>query len=174
MKHQILTTADDRLFPEVWEIYEQAFPLCERRIYDGQVRIMSEHRYTLEVWTNEERVIGFVGWWNFGAFRYLEHFAVNPLCRSEGYGSLILSEWIRADVLPVVLEIEPVTDELTHRRQSFYHRLGFCDNSMIHVQPPYHPTTQPVTLWIMSYPAPILAHTYEEFRTLQKASMRVS
>ncbi|MDR1356690.1 MAG: GNAT family N-acetyltransferase [Tannerellaceae bacterium] len=158
-----IRSGKDSFFPAFWEIYEQAFPLCERRDLGEQVRVLGDEAYALEAWTGDGGVIGFIGWWDCGDLRYVEHYAIHPSCRSHGYGSRFLKEWISQSALPVLLEIEPVTDGLTLGRQRFYHKSGFVDNTVRHLQPPYHEGDAPLELWLMSYPDTVPADAYERF-----------
>ncbi len=104
-----------------------------------------------------------IGWWNCDGLRFVEHYAINPAFRSSGYGSVLLSEWMNDEDIPVILEIEPVVDDLTQRRKNFYLRLGFKENDIKHFQPPYHKDTKAVELWIMSYPEKISMEVYRKF-----------
>ncbi len=151
------------LFPSIWEIYETSFPLCERRILEDQIRIFANNTYHLQAWVENKDVKGIIGEWNCDGLRFVEHYAISSQYRSMGYGSIFLSEWIADNNLPVLLEIEPVVDEITQRRQNFYMNLGFIRNNIKHVQPAYHKETNPVELWIMSYPRLIAAEEYRMF-----------
>jgi ribosomal protein S18 acetylase RimI-like enzyme len=153
----------DVFFHSFWEIYEPAFPFCERRSLDDQVRIFTNKTCFLEAWIENGVVLGFIGWWNCGDLRFVEHYAIHPACRSQGYGSLFLSGWINQNSLPVLLEIEPVTDDISRRRQQFYRKLGFKDNAIKHRQPPYHKGEKPLNMWLMSYPHEISTNCYERF-----------
>jgi hypothetical protein len=55
-------------FQTFWEIYEPAFPFCERRSLEEQIRIFSNETYFLDVWIENETVQEFIGWWNCGGF----------------------------------------------------------------------------------------------------------
>jgi GNAT superfamily N-acetyltransferase len=141
---------------------------------DEQIRIFSNPDYFLEVWAEKEALTGFIGWWNCGDLRYAEHYAIHPNCRSAGYGSRFLSEWMAESEIPVLLEIEPVVDGITQRRQNFYTRLGFKDNGIVHYQPPYHKETGAVKLWLMSYPQTVSKEDYEKFQLKQKIEIMPS
>jgi GNAT superfamily N-acetyltransferase len=158
-------------FQAFWEIYESAFPLCERRSLEEQIRIFADKTYFLDAWIKNEMVLGFIGWWHCEKLRFIEHYAINPAYRSQGYGSLFLSEWIGQDALPVILEIEPAVDEISRKRQLFYRKLGFKNNAIEHYQPPYHKGEKSLKLWLMSYLHEISSSCYEKFYHKQKTEI---
>jgi ribosomal protein S18 acetylase RimI-like enzyme len=153
----------DMFFPAFWKIYESSFPLCERRSLEDQVRTFANETYFLNDWLENETVLGLIGWWNCGDLRFIEHYAIHPNHHSRGHGSRLLSEWINQNSRPVLLEIEPVADELSRKRQQFYHRLGFKDTTVEHYQPPYHKGEKSLNLWLMSYPHAISMDCYKKF-----------
>ncbi len=152
-------------FPEVWELYLSAFPYPEQRSPEDMVRVCAHKDYHLEAWVEGEELLGFIEWWHCGNLRFIEHYAIHPNHRSSGYGSRFLQEWLNASELPVLLEIEPVIDDITRRRQIFYHRLGFKDNPDIdYWLPPYHIELQVINLWVMTYPGFLTEADYALFK----------
>ncbi|MDH8701678.1 hypothetical protein M2138_001027 [Dysgonomonadaceae bacterium PH5-43] len=163
-----ITTDNDKLFASFWEIYEYSFPLCERRSLEDQQRIFNLNNYHLEAWVKDDTILGFIGWWDLDDLRYVEHYAINIDYRSEGYGSKFLKEWLRTNNKQVLLEIEPVEDEITLRRQNFYHRLNFVDSNIRHWHPPYHKGLDRVDLWLLTYPNSLDEEVYQRFHNTQK------
>ncbi len=144
---------DHFLFQAVWHLYTSAFPYAEQREPEDLPRVFAHPDYHLEAWVEDGQLLGFIEWWHCGGLRFIEHYAISPDVRSSGYGSRFLREWIAGDNLPVLLEIEPAADEITCRRQAFYHRLGFKDNPAVdYWLPSYHKGMGPINLWIMTYP----------------------
>jgi len=69
---------------------------------------------------------GFISYWQFDTFAYIEHFAVNPAARGGGIGACALREFRAMSGLPVVLEVErPGSNDMADRRIAFYRRNGF-------------------------------------------------
>lgn len=168
MKRIKIKSAQNKFFPEIWNIYEFSFPLCERRSLEDQIRIFELDYYHLEAWIENEKVLGLIGWWDLEESRYVEHYAINPEYRSEGYGSKFLKDWIDDNNKLVLLEIEPVEDEITQRRQNFYHRLGFIDSPIKHSHPPYHKGMDKVNLWLLTYPTSLDENIYLQFQQKQR------
>lgn len=116
---------------------EEAFPPSERRDAGAQAAAFADERYRLEAWLEGGRFIGFLAWWDFEAFRYIEHLAVAAKERSGGYGGAMVRAFISRAARPVYIEIEEPVDTVTRKRLAFYRRLGFKENPGVHVQPPY-------------------------------------
>ncbi len=151
-------------FPAFWNIYSVSFPLNEQRQIEEQKRILALPAYHVEAWEENGRLLGFLTWWRCQDLRYIEHYAIHPAYRSAGHGSVFLSEWMKENDVPAILEIEPAEDEITRRRENFYLRLGFRKNNFEHWHPSYNDGSGRVDLWIMTYPEPVSADTYNAFR----------
>ncbi len=149
-----LSSVDDPLFAESWELYEAAFPAEERRTLACQRVAMAEqgngvfHCLRLE----EGGVFaGIVFYWQTPSFIYVEHLAINPTRRGKGLGHKAL-EYLASQGIPLILEIEPVEDEATERRWRFYRSAGFHRLPFFHLQPVYRHGDVPLRLELLSYP----------------------
>lgn len=158
---------DNELFAGVWALYEELFPLSERRTIEEQQKILGNPAYFLEAWTEDGHAVGFMGWWNCDDLRFVEHYAISADRHSKGYGSAFMKEWIAESEKPVILEIEMVTDETTARRKNFYLRLGFHTNDIEHFQPPFHPGIENIDMEVLSFPRPVTTDEYDRFRRKQ-------
>ena len=69
--------------------------------------------------------VGFITYWDFDSFYYVEHFATNPALRNGGYGKRTLEYLCNYLKHPIVLEVERPVEEMAKRRISFYQRQGF-------------------------------------------------
>ena len=114
--------------------------------------ILSTKLYTLNTkpyTLNPKQTLGLLTTWEFADFIYIEHFAIDPEVRSRGYGSTTLSTFIKKYGKPIVLEAEPPTDDITHRRIRFYERQGLTLYDFPYLQPAYTEASQPVELRLM-------------------------
>lgn len=142
-----LTEMNDPWYPLFREIYDRSFPVHEQRTLLQQDRAFADPRYRLEGWTDNDRLIGLMGWWKLGPYLYIEHYAIHPEARGKKYGSLFLQHIQETHPERLVLEIDPVTDEQSARRLRFYQNAGFSVNPYPHIHPPYregfsgHPLT---------------------------------
>lgn len=145
---------------EAWELYENSFPLCERRSLDHHIKAVDDNAFYPMVITENGEFIGILFYWLYNdKYCYVEHLATSPEKRCGGYGAKIMKKLQELGYI-TLLEIEPQVDELTTRRRGFYERQDFVMNDHLHIHPSYRPTTSPHKLEVMSYPREI---TNEEF-----------
>lgn len=98
---------------------------------------------------NSQKLLGLLTTWEFDDFIYIEHFAIDPTLRSQGYGSEALKAFIHEHGKPIVLEAEPPTDALSIRRIKFYERIGLTLYDFPYMQPAYTEDSHPVELRLM-------------------------
>ncbi len=141
-------------------LYEDAFPLCERRCRADFEKVLADPRfYCMFLYDGGEMPIGFLTWWEAEEFLYMEHFATLPHLRGNGYGREAL-EIIKKTGRLLLLEAEMPEDELTARRVGFYTRAGFLINSHRHFQPPYHGEETLLEMRVLTYPREFTAEEY--------------
>lgn len=150
-------------FASAWLLYEDAFPLDEKRSLNSQISIMNHPNYHFELIFQNDCFLAILLWWGFDDLRYIEHFATLPDHRGKGYGKDILNEFKQRDKRPLVLEVELPDDEIKQRRILFYERLGFHLTDHLYVQPSYRKGGLPIQLLLMSYPSSISLEEVEHF-----------
>ncbi|NEW84164.1 MAG: GNAT family N-acetyltransferase [Mariniphaga sp.] len=160
--------ADDPNFIAFWNIYNTSFPLNERRVFNQQTEVFKKQEYQVDAYLSDNQIIGFIAYWTTKDFIFVEHLAITPEVRSNGFGSAILKPFIERETIPVILEIEPVINDLTRRRLKFYESLGFVRNDHIHYQPPYHHEDQPLLLDVLTWPHTIDQELYRQFSQFLK------
>ncbi|AWB45209.1 GNAT family N-acetyltransferase [Paenibacillus sp. CAA11] len=155
-------------FNEVYKLMECSFPESEIRTLEGQRALLSHPDYQLITrrTADEGQLVGMMGVWRLGTFRFLEHFAVDPASRGEGTGKQMLQALLQDKPLPVLLEVEPPSGGMTLRRIGFYERLGFHLLPFEYSQPPLRIGQPYLPLCIMSYPAPLTESEFEEYRRI--------
>ena len=91
--------------------------------------------------TENGALLGFLSYWDFGTFRYIEHFAVDVNLRGKGIGSGILEYFIKeSGKTPIILEVELPEGYDARRRVDFYMRHCFILWKRLHyIQPCYEP-----------------------------------
>ena len=98
---------------------------------------------------DNELPIGFITYWDFEHFYYVEHFATNPALRNGGYGKRTLEYLCDYLKLPIVLEVERPLEEMAKRRINFYQRHGFTLWENDYYQPPYKPGDDYLPMYLM-------------------------
>ena len=152
-------------FPQAETLYTEAFPSCERRDLGPWRMLAANALAPFTVWGlyAEEEFVGFISFWQFDGFIYVEHFAILPTQRGGGCGRQTMRLLREAHPsVPIVLEVEPPTDETTQRRIAFYERCGFALSPLPYVQPPYRHTDQAFPLRLMTTNATFLTKHVEE------------
>jgi len=95
--------------------------------------------------------IGIIHYWDFKAFIYIEHFAIEEKFRNQKLGTKVIQEFIQKVKKNIVLEVELPKDELSQKRVEFYTRLGFNLHYNKYVQPPYKSGSKSLEMKLMTY-----------------------
>lgn len=168
MDIQKVNNAAHPFFDEFWQVYNDSFPQEEKRNVLQQTEIFSKPEYSLDIYLEEGALKGFLAYWSFPNFIFIEHLAITKSGQGKGLGNIILSDFINEHDLPIILEIEHPKDETCVRRLRFYERVGFKNNTYRHYQPAFIKGNAPLSLTILSYPNPISEKLYSDFCKLQQ------
>lgn len=148
--------ADGGDYGNVLELYNSAFPVDERRLYRDvrDFRAFAESRigkfYILVAETDDSNFMGFISFWKFEKFVYVEHFAVVEDFRGIGVGTALLEALSQLAGDELLLEVELPVDDLTCRRVRFYEKSGFrLFDGFRYIQPPYSPAQNGMELKLM-------------------------
>ncbi|EIU7558287.1 GNAT family N-acetyltransferase [Providencia rettgeri] len=144
------------------QLYDKAFPLYEQRSYQGRKAVLGQDDYYLYYFANSSIFVGFIGCWKINDYFYIEHFAISAELRGQGYGQKVLKQFC-GNVGKVILEIDPVIDEISKKRLNFYQHCGFQRNRYSHTHPSYYPENKPHQLEVLSYPSAISDDAYRLF-----------
>lgn len=165
MESKRITSGECPEFEIVWEMYQYSFPAHEKREKSEQIRALQDKRCHLDLFYDRENPIGFMLWWKYPEFVYIEHIAINRNIRGKGYGKQILKDFCANETLPQILEIDPLTDEVAKRRWHFYKQLGYVQNPYRHFHRPYREGNDVFELIILSHKTPLpetLYHTFHD------------
>lgn len=145
-----ITTRDVALYRFMEELLVASFPPEEYREL-ALLRETTDRRplFANHVVTDDDRPVGFITWWDFAGFRYVEHFALLTSERNAGYGRRVLELLARESPLPLVLEAEAPDTEIARRRIGFYERAGFAVWDREYRQPPYRPGDGFLPMWLL-------------------------
>lgn len=148
---------------QVWKLYEESFPEQERRKEEDHLRACEDDRFfPLSVW-DKNLLIGLMFYWEWDSYRYLEHFAINPELRGQGNGSQLLTN-LQDSEHTIILEIDPLINELSVRRLQFYERAGYTITPFRFVHLPYRKDGKKEELLILSYPEMLTKDQHKSFQ----------
>lgn len=166
-KHIAIKSIHDPLFTEANEIYTQSFPLHEQRDIPDLEKILDHPDFHYDaILTSKGRVAAILCSWITSDFVYLEHLAVSSDMRNGGFGKIILDKIKQNMPAPVILEIDPIENEISQRRLGFYERNGFIANYRYdYIHPPYKQGDASYPLLVMSYPAELSPELFSKFET---------
>lgn len=154
MRFRVPFTEDD--FSNVLKLYNSAFPEDEKRLYADVTdfrKFACKRKGRFEILIAEddaENFLGFITYWKFDKFVYIEHFAVEEVSRGTGVGTALLSALSEIVGDNLLLEVEPPVDDTTRNRVRFYEKSGFhLFDGFRYIQPPYSPLQNGLELKLM-------------------------
>lgn len=160
MNTERITDTGHRLYREAMELYRISFPPHEQREAESQAKILGLDAYHCDAVCDDGNFIGEILYWEVNGFLYIEHFCILPEMRNRRYGQRILTSLSEN---PMILEIDPPTDEISLRRKGFYECCGFKENGYRHIHPPYHRGNSGHELVIMSSPNVLTPEEFDAF-----------
>lgn len=166
IKKKYISINDNELFNGMWDIYEKSFPETELRKISNLRSVMQNGHCKVIVHYTQEGVVGFIIFWEYADFIYLEFFATNPDMRNGGYGAHILRDFIAEHQKPLILEIDGMVDEISNRRCGFYKREGFILNHYNHRPTAYNDKNVHLDMHIMTYKQAISQEQYDKFNEI--------
>ena len=135
-------------FCEWWQLYETTFPVTERRSVQMHALALENPSFCCLFLEDSAGFAGIMAYWQWQDMLFLEHLAIVKERRGQGLGHQALAMLQGR----VVLEIEPVEDDVTARRLAFYESCGFCLLQYPHVQLAYQAGQPDIPLRLLSRP----------------------
>ena len=162
---QLISVANSsNINPRLRPIYEEAFPLDERKEWDQWVELISNLKFSLKEVYSDNKLIGFISLWNLDEFWFIEHFAIAENEREKGFGSMVIKQIQMNNLTPTILEVEEPLTNSAIRRISFYKQLNFKFLNGSYYQPPYSIEKNKVKMLLMSYSNTIKKPTFKEVK----------
>jgi ribosomal protein S18 acetylase RimI-like enzyme len=141
---------DDPNLAALLTLYSSAFPSHERRDYVSLLNLLDNPDMFFMAVKQKKELAGFLIFWNFTDFRFIEHFAIFPEKRGACIGSQCLLQFIEMAHKPVYIEIEQPIDQISRRRIAFYQRHDFSVQNIFYAQPPYYENGPFIPMLLMS------------------------
>lgn len=149
---------DVKDYPEFLKMYNATFPENERRLYKSAEHVANfvhEKGGKFRGFAFDDGgddFLGFLTYWVFKGYVYIEHFAVDPAHRCKNVGSKMLSHLFDIEGPDVLVEVEKPDTPDAERRIKFYERNGFkLREDINYVQPPYSAEQSGVEMMLMTH-----------------------
>jgi len=146
-----ITECDNIDYSFIEDLLISSFPEDEYRDLEEQ-RSNTETKTIFHLLLAKENTknIGFVSCWELDDICYIEHFAISHKERNKGYGEKVITK-IKERYPKIVLEVEKPTDNITHRRITFYQRNGFALSNIEYQQPAYRKEGKELPMHLMFF-----------------------
>lgn len=165
IKLQPITTSDFAHYKFMEELLVDSFPPEEyRQLEDLREFTDRTGNFHNNIIFDDDLPVGFITYWEFDRFYYIEHFATNPALRNGGYGKRTLEYLCNHLPRPIVLEVERPVEEMAQRRISFYQRQGFTLWEKDYHQPPYKSGDSFLPMYLMVHGQLDPEKDYQEIR----------
>lgn len=150
IEFKCITTSDIEYYGFMENLLKTAFPKEEYR----ELNELKSYTDNIDIFYNSiilenDKPIGFITYWDFDNFYYVEHFAIDPNLRNGGYGKKVIEGLCKRLEGPVVLEVEHPIEEMAERRINFYKRQGFELWENDYQQPPYRKGDSFLPMYLM-------------------------
>ncbi|MCC8039355.1 MAG: GNAT family N-acetyltransferase [Bacteroidales bacterium] len=153
-----LRAVNEADFKIIEPLYVASFPAEERRDVKDLTDRALDHGdpfFSLQVIEDDGVIAGFLTMWRLPMVDYIEHLAVEPAKRGNGFGAEAITLVKEKTNRPILLEVErpdlAPDKALAERRIAFYNRLGFSViDSYDYIQPPYAKNLPEVPMLLMS------------------------
>lgn len=165
MENIIINNQKHTLYPGFKELYSISFPIFEQRTENQQETAFSCSQYHLVAYKENDKFIGFISYWEFQTYIYIEHFAINQTLRGKGYGNRVLNKFISESSKIIILEIDPIIDDISAARLRFYQKCGFHQNDYPHIHPAYRDGFKGHSLIILTTQRIITKNEYDLFNS---------
>jgi len=146
----------DESLPElsfIKKLYEEAFPLQERRDWASLLGLLNHQDMQVDLLAAEESPVGFIIWWEIQDWRFIEHFAISSEVRGKGYGAEVMRYYLDVFEGKMLLEVEPAITPDACRRISFYEKMGLSLIDVAYRQPCYIEENRSYPMHLMAKPS---------------------
>lgn len=138
-------------FNKYYELLENDFCYAERKDYDSEILSFQNKSFYPSFIFLKDELVGYICFWKFDSFVFIEHFAILEGKRNQRIGSEFLKHFLLNTPHLIILEVERPTDLISEKRVHFYKRLGFTVNLYDYIQPSYHKENDKVPMYICSF-----------------------
>lgn len=117
-------------YPKFLSLYNESFPFNEKRIFEDEKHLdnfikMKGGKFNAFSAVDGDLYLGFLSYWTFEGYTYIEHFAIAPDQRGKNLGRMMLNHLFKEVSPNVLVEVEPSETEEAQKRIQFYEKNGF-------------------------------------------------
>lgn len=163
-------TLDEKNYPWFLKLYNSTFPVNERRLYKSAEHVANfvkekGGKFAGFAYNDGDEksqdFVGFLTYWKFQGYIYIEHLAVDPERRGKRIGSSLLKHLFDIAGENVLVEVEqPGSSQEADKRIKFYEQNGFkLREDINYVQPPYSAEQSGVKMMLMTHGDVVLRDT---------------
>lgn len=142
-------TSED--YDRFYAMLENDFCADERKSKDAEFESFADEKFSPNFIYEAGKLLGYICFWNFEKFVYVEHLAISKELRGHGLGSKFVTEFVSNFNKDIILEAELPVETIAKKRISFYERNGFVLNPYEYSQPAYREDSNTVPMLVMSH-----------------------
>ena len=160
-----IQSINDPLYHQFEKIYVLSFPVFEQRNREQQQLAFKSELYHLCCIVEDNILNSFVAYWEFPEYIYIEHLAVNNDLKGRNIGTTTLQLLKKEVNKIIILEIDPIVDDISAKRLHFYEKLDFRINPYQHFHPSYNNNYPPHELVVLSTEKILDQELYFQFKS---------
>ena len=167
-------------YPAFLNLYNSTFPHNEKRIYEDEKHLdnyikMKGGKFHAFSAKDGDLFLGFLSYWTFEGYTYVEHFAVDPAHRGKNLGRLMLNHLFKEVSENVLLETEPADTPEAAKRIEFYEKNGFKVREEInYTQPSYGGKGQEAVPMLLMTHGKVDLHNIDSIKEMLKEVYNVN
>ena len=150
-------------FYKFYKLLASDFCYDERKSESDEFLSLSDKRFSPNFIYLNNKLIGYICFWEFDDFIFIEHFAILKIFRNKGLGSEFLTKFSEKQSKPIVLEAEKDLSDQSKSRIQFYTKNNYKINSNDYIQPNYSEDSKPVPMHILSYKSKLSNENFKKF-----------
>ena len=167
-------------YPSFLNLYNSSFPSDQRRLYEDEKHLdnfikMKGGKFNAFTAKDGDLFLGFLSYWTFEGYTYIEHFAVDPLHRGKNLGRMMLAHLFKEVSPNVLLETEPADNPVAAGRIEFYEKNGFkIRKEFNYTQPSYGGKGQTVVPMVLMTHGEVNLHNIDSIKEMLKEVYNVN
>lgn len=151
-------------FEAFYQVILNNFPTKEIKSYDYMKETFINGKYKVLTLKNADKIIGIMSYYDGGDFTFIDYFAIDGAHKGQGFGSMMLTHFLKTAQKKVILEVEHPDNTQSQRRIAFYQRNGLVLNDQYdYFVPPVRNLKQRLYFHLMSYPKALEAKQFENY-----------